>query len=73
MSARGAGWLAIVIGVAAALLALLANPLGIGDPGFYWRQGVLLGVGVVLAVVGVVVVMRAPDSGAAPGPGDQPR
>ena len=55
--------LLIVVGVAAALLAALANPLGIGNPGFQWKQGLLLGVGIVVAV-------RAPDPGAAPGPDD---
>ena len=53
----------IVLGVAAALLAALANPLGIGDPGFHWKQGLLLGVGIVLAIAGAVVLWRASGSG----------
>jgi hypothetical protein len=52
----------IVVGVAAALLAALANPLGIGDPGFHWRQGLLLGVGIVLAIAGAVIAWRASSS-----------
>ena len=62
--------LLIVVGVAAALLAALANPLGIGNPGFQWKQGMLLGVGIVVALIGIVVALRAPDPGAAPGPDD---
>jgi hypothetical protein len=59
----------IVVGLAAALLAVLANPLGIGHSGFGWHQVLLLVVGAVVAVVGVVVAVRAPSSGGTPGPG----
>jgi hypothetical protein len=62
----------IVVGIAAALLAALANPLGIGHSGFGWHQVVLLVAGIVLAVVGAVVVLRAPSSGPAPGPDAAP-
>ena len=55
--------LLIVVGVAAALLAALANPLGIGNPGFQWKQGLLLAVGIVVALIGVVVMLRAPGVG----------
>jgi hypothetical protein len=58
----------VVVGVAAALLAALANPLGIGHSGFGWHQVLLLVIGILLAVVGAVVVFRAPSSGAAPAP-----
>ena len=62
----------MVVGVAAALLGALANPLGIGNAGFGWKQVVLLVAGIVLAVVGAAVVMRAPSPDAAsasePGP-----
>jgi hypothetical protein len=61
--------LLIVVGVAAALLAALANPLGIGNPGFEWKQQLLLGVGIVVALVGVVVALRAPGAGAGAGTG----
>lgn len=54
------GWMSIVLGVIAVVLAALADPLGIGgQPGFGWKQGVLLGVGLVLVIVGVVVARRA--------------
>ena len=76
MSARQTGLLIIVVGVAAALLGALANPLGIGHEGFGWKQVVLLVAGIVLAVVGAMVVLRAPSSGATPGtdpaPGPDP-
>jgi hypothetical protein len=59
--------LILVVGVAAALLGALANPLGIGHTGFGWKQVVLLVVGIVLAAVGAAVIFRAPSSGAEPG------
>jgi hypothetical protein len=71
VSARQAGLLIVVVGIAAALLGALANPLGIGRTGFGWKQGVLLVAGIVLAVVGAVVVLRAPNSGATSGPDQQ--
>ena len=67
MSARQTGLLIIVVGLAAALLGALANPLGIGHSGFGWKQVVLLVAGILLAVVGAMVVLRAPSSGAEPG------
>jgi hypothetical protein len=72
MSARQTGVLLIVVGVVAALLAALANPLGIGNSGFGWHQVVLLVVGIVVALVGVVVALRAPSPGTTAGPGPQP-
>ncbi|MEK6326140.1 MAG: hypothetical protein AABM66_01270 [Actinomycetota bacterium] len=68
MSARQVGLLIVVVGVAAALLGGLANPLGIGHTGFGWKQGVLLAAGIVLTVVGAVVALRAPTSDAPPAP-----
>jgi len=64
--------LIIVVGLAAALLGALANPLGIGHSGFGWKQVVLLVAGIVLAVVGAAVVLRAPSSDPAPGPDPGP-
>jgi len=72
VSARQTGLLIIVVGVAAALLGALANPLGIGHSGFGWKQVVLLVAGIVLAVGGAMVVLRSPSSGAAPGPDPAP-
>jgi len=56
------GWVLVILGAAMALLAVLANPLGIGHSGFGWHQVLLLVVGVVVAVVGAVLVVRTPDS-----------
>jgi hypothetical protein len=67
VSSRQAGLLIVVVGVAAALLGAFASPLGIGHSGFGWKQGVLLAVGIAVAVVGAAVVMRAPSADAAPG------
>lgn len=67
MTVRQIGLFMVVVGVAAALVAALANPLGIGHSGFGWHQAVLLGAGVVLAAVGAVVGLRAPGSGSSPG------
>jgi hypothetical protein len=73
VSARQTGLLIIVVGLAAALLGALANPLGIGHSGFGWKQVVLLVAGIALAVVGAVVMLRAPSTDTAPssdpGPG----
>ena len=53
----------ILVGVVAALIAALANPLGIGDPGFGWKQGVLLAIGILLIIAGGVMALRSPNSG----------
>jgi hypothetical protein len=72
VSARQTGLLIIVVGLAAALLGALANPLGIGHSGFGWKQVVLLVAGIVVAVAGAVVVLRAPGPEPAPGPDSAP-
>jgi threonine/homoserine efflux transporter RhtA len=69
---RQTGIVIIVVGIAAALLAALANPIGLGDPGFHWRQQTLLGVGIVVAIVGAVITWRASKSEAQPN-SDAPR
>jgi len=54
------GTTALIVGVLAVLLAVLADELGIGgEPGFAWKQGILLAVGVIVAVVGLVLVTGA--------------
>jgi threonine/homoserine efflux transporter RhtA len=63
------GWVLVFLGAAMALLAVLANPLGIGHSGFGWHQVVLLVVGIMVAVVGAVLVVRPHDSGVSPGGG----
>jgi hypothetical protein len=55
----------IAAGVAMALLALLADVLGIGDEGFGWRRGALLAVGVVVALAGVALLLRLSHGAAA--------
>jgi hypothetical protein len=60
---RQTGIVIIVVGIVAALVGGLANPLGLGDPGFHWKQGLLLGVGIVVAIVGAVIAWRASSSG----------
>jgi hypothetical protein len=62
------GWVLVILGAAMALLAVLANPLGIGHSGFGWHQVLLLVIGVVVALVGAVLVVRTPDSGPSSGP-----
>ena len=57
MSRRRAGLLVIVVGLLAALLAVLANPLGIGHSGFGWKQVTLLAIGAVLIVAGVALAL----------------
>ena len=56
----------ILVGVVAALIAALANPLGIGDPGFGWKQGVLLAIGILLIIAGGVMALRSPNSSTRP-------
>ena len=62
---RQAGFALVVLGVVAVLLALLANPLGIGKSGFGWAQTFLLLVGLGLVAVGAVIPSRVRSSGAA--------
>jgi hypothetical protein len=56
------GTVAVVLGVIAVLLALLADTLGIGgqEGTFGWKQVALLAVGVALVVGGLLLVLRAP-------------
>jgi hypothetical protein len=63
MSGTQLGIVLAVAGVVAALIAALANPLGIGHAGFGWKQGLLLGVGIVLIVVGIAIARRSPGRG----------
>ena len=56
----------VLVGVVAALIAALANPLGSGDPGWGWKQSVLLAIGILLIIAGGVMVLRSPSDGTAP-------
>jgi hypothetical protein len=57
--------LAVVVGVVAALIGALADPLGIGHggSGFGWKQGVLLAIGILLIIAGGVMALRSPSNG----------
>jgi hypothetical protein len=57
VSAKLVGYAAIAFGVLAVLVAVLADPLGIGGrEGFGWKQGLLLSLGVSVALGGVGVM-----------------
>jgi hypothetical protein len=59
----------VLVGVVAALIAALADPLGIGgDDAFGWKQGVLLAIGILLIIAGGVTALLSPGGG----PGAQP-
>jgi hypothetical protein len=61
---------AIAVGVVMALVALLADTLGIGEEGFGWRRGVLLAAGIVVVLGGVAYLLRPPGDAPPPvGPG----
>ena len=63
MSRRQIGIVVVLVGVVAALLGALANPLGIGHAGFGWKQGVLVAIGVLLIIGGGVMALRSPNGG----------
>ena len=57
VSAKRVGYAAIAFGVLVALVAVLAEPLGIGGGGgIGWKQGFLLSLGVSVALGGVGVM-----------------
>jgi hypothetical protein len=61
------GFVAVGMGVLVILIALLADPIGIGGAtGFGWKQIFLLALGVVVSVVGATVVARSRPSGGPP-------
>jgi hypothetical protein len=74
LNSKRVGYAAIAFGVLVALVAVLADPLGIGgDPAIGWKQGFLLSVGVSVALGGFGV-MHGWFAGLAPkGRGDRPR
>ena len=65
MSRRQIGMVVVLVGLVAALIAVLADPLGIGgdEDTFGWKQGVLLAIGIVLIIAGGFMALRAPSSG----------
>ncbi len=51
------GTASVAIGVLAILLALLADEIGVGgQPGFNWKQAILLAAGAAIALFGVAIV-----------------
>jgi hypothetical protein len=68
MSRRQIGMVVALVGVVAALIAALADPLGIGgaEDEFGWKQILLLAVGILLIISGGVLALRSPSSGTAP-------
>jgi hypothetical protein len=58
VSAKRWGYAAIAFGALAVLVAVLADPLGIGEDesGFGWKQGFPVSVGVSVALGGVGVI-----------------
>jgi hypothetical protein len=60
----------VLVGVVAALIAALADPLGIGgaEDEFGWKQISLLVVGILLIIAGGVLALRSPspETGAPP-------
>ena len=64
MSRRQIGTVIVLVGVVAALIGGLANPLGIGEQTdeFGWKQAGLLGIGIFLIIVGGVMALRSPNS-----------
>ena len=59
-SRRQIATVGVLVGVAAALFAVLGNPLGIGGhAGLGWRQAWLLAVGVLLIIAGGVIALRS--------------
>ena len=57
MSTKRWGFAAIAFGVLAVLVAVLADPLGIGgNEGFGWKQGFLVSLGVSVAIGGVGLI-----------------
>jgi len=67
MPRRQIGALVGAVGIVAILIAVLANPLGIGNAEaegtFGWKQVVLLGIGIALVIAGAVMALRSPDGG----------
>jgi sugar phosphate permease len=65
MPRRQIGALVGAVGIVAILIAVLANPLGIGnaEDTFGWKQVVLLGIGIALVIAGAVTALRSPPDG----------
>ncbi|MGC8915430.1 MAG: hypothetical protein ACP5NF_00410 [Thermoanaerobaculum sp.] len=61
MTPKTASWAALAVGLLAALVALLADGLGLGGaPGFGWKQAALLVVGLAVAAAAGFRLLRTP-------------
>lgn len=58
MNKRTLGLIAAVVGIVVLLVSLLANPLGLGAPGFGFKQIIGAVLGAVVAVLGIVLARR---------------
>ena len=67
VSRRQIGTVTVLVGVVVALVAALANPLGIGDLGFGWIQGVGIAIGILLIIAGGMT-LRSSSRGIGPPP-----
>jgi hypothetical protein len=54
MSKKAVGSVLVLVGVLLVIISVLADSIGIGVPGFGWKQLLGLVVGVVLAATGIV-------------------
>jgi hypothetical protein len=63
MSRRQIGMVVVLVGVVVALIAALANPLGISDPGWGWKQSVMLALGILVIIAGGAMALRSPSTG----------
>ncbi len=73
LSRKPLGTASVAIGVLAILLALLADEIGVGgQPGFNWKQAILLAVGIAIALLGVAILTgiggRAVEEATEPAP-----
>ena len=71
------GTVLLVAGALAILLAIFADEIGVGDqPGFNWKQGILLAAGIAVALVGVAILSgiggRAVEEATDSVPGEDP-
>ena len=55
---KTAGIVLIVVGIIVLLLSLGADPVGIGSPGFGYRQIVGTIVGAIVTVIGLVLTLK---------------
>jgi hypothetical protein len=61
MSKKTSGLILVIVGVIILVVALFADSLGIGgSPGFGYRQWLMAGAGIIVALVGAGLVLWKP-------------